>query len=247
MSDAERTRDVLAQDRQALWTGLRLSISQRFQYLLQLVPPSLTRPVAAELDAKLWQLFEATVGFSVPRTGGQSGLTLHIPEVPALHGHTYQECVVRLPVRLYGWGFRSLEDTCGPAYLGREGRQGAQLEDSPAVQLLGWCGADLQLQQPEKCLCHPGVAAHQPPADLKTRQTLAMNEFKCPKVCFDTRNRTSCLLRTWKRSCVPRVSVLQRRSPSLCSSRLTSTAPATSASLPPVTIFLVDAYRIYDK
>ena len=25
---------------------------------------------------------------------------------------------MRLPARLYGWGLRSLKDTCGPAYLG---------------------------------------------------------------------------------------------------------------------------------
>merc|ERR1711867_54509 len=29
-----------------------------------------------------------------------------------------QEWLLRLPVRLHGWGFRSLADTCGPAYLG---------------------------------------------------------------------------------------------------------------------------------
>ena len=31
---------------------------------------------------------------------------------------SYQEWLIRLPVRLYGWGIRSLEETCGPAYLG---------------------------------------------------------------------------------------------------------------------------------
>ena len=58
------------------------------------------------------------MGFSVPRAGGQGGLKLQVPEVPAMHGQTYQECVVRLPVRLTGWGYRSLKETCGPAYLG---------------------------------------------------------------------------------------------------------------------------------
>ena len=120
MQDAQKAREVLAPNRQGLWASLRLSISQRFHYLLGLVPPSLTQPVAEELDTALWKLFEDTVGFSVPRKGGpvQGGLILQVPEVPALDGTTYQECLVRAPVCQYGWGFRSLKDTCGPAYLG---------------------------------------------------------------------------------------------------------------------------------
>ena len=31
---------------------------------------------------------------------------------------TFQEWAVRLPARLCGWGFRSLKDSCGPAYIG---------------------------------------------------------------------------------------------------------------------------------
>ena len=31
---------------------------------------------------------------------------------------SYQEWVVRLPIRLHGWGLRSLKETCGPAYVG---------------------------------------------------------------------------------------------------------------------------------
>ena len=97
------------------WTARH---SGRFQYLLQLVPPSLTIPVAAELDTSMWQLLEVTLGFTVPRKGEEEGLTLQVPEIPAWHGLKYQEAVVCLPVRLYGWGLRSLEQTCGPAYLG---------------------------------------------------------------------------------------------------------------------------------
>ena len=38
--------------------------------------------------------------------------------VTGLVNLSYQEWLVRLPVKLYGWGLRSLKDTCGPAYLG---------------------------------------------------------------------------------------------------------------------------------
>ena len=109
--------DVLVSDRQALWSALRLSISQRLGYLLQMVPPSLMEPIAAELDEGLWKVLEATTWFSVPRDEDQGGLTVAVP-IPGLNGQSFQEWTVRLPVRLYGWGFRSLEQSCGPAYLG---------------------------------------------------------------------------------------------------------------------------------
>ena len=54
ISDANKTREVLATDPQALWTALRLSVQQRFQYLMQLTPPSLCEPVAAELDTAFY-------------------------------------------------------------------------------------------------------------------------------------------------------------------------------------------------
>ena len=50
VEDNRKTKEVLGGDRQALWSALRLSISQRFGYLQQMVPPSLTEPVAAKLD-----------------------------------------------------------------------------------------------------------------------------------------------------------------------------------------------------
>ena len=118
VEDAEKARALMGTDRQALWACLRLSVSQRFQYLMRLVPPSLTEPVAAELDSHFWRIFEAAVGFPVPRGEQAGGLLLLLPEVPRLSGYTFQEWAVRLPARLCGWGFRSLEDSCGPAYIG---------------------------------------------------------------------------------------------------------------------------------
>ena len=54
--DARKTVELLATDRQALWTALRLSISQRFHYFCQHSPPSLVEPVAAWLDEELWSV-----------------------------------------------------------------------------------------------------------------------------------------------------------------------------------------------
>ena len=44
-NDANKTKEVLIGNRQALWTALRLSISQRFGYCMQHTPPSLSEPV----------------------------------------------------------------------------------------------------------------------------------------------------------------------------------------------------------
>lgn len=117
IGDGESTVELLVGDRQSLLTALRLSISQRFSYFLQLSPPSLAEPVAAELDSAIWRMFEAVCGFKVPWGNEQGGLTLRVP-VQGLDGRSFQEWTVRLPARLYGWGICSLEGTCGPAYLG---------------------------------------------------------------------------------------------------------------------------------
>ena len=118
LRDAEATTEVLTSDRQALWAALRLSINQQFGYLMQHSPPSLCRPVAEELETKLWKVLETAAGFNIPRGVEPGGLSLRVPEIPTLDHQSFQEWAVRLPVRLYGWGLRSLADTCGPAFLG---------------------------------------------------------------------------------------------------------------------------------
>ena len=54
VADAEKTKELLSPDKQALWSALRLSIVNRFLYLCQHVSPSLCEPVAAWQDTKLW-------------------------------------------------------------------------------------------------------------------------------------------------------------------------------------------------
>ena len=53
MRDAAKSVDLLAGDKQALWSVLMLSISNRFGYFCQLVPPSLVEPVARGLDSAI--------------------------------------------------------------------------------------------------------------------------------------------------------------------------------------------------
>ena len=110
IADAEKAREMLSSNYQSLWTALRLSISTRFQYWMQLTPPSLCEPVARGLDNALWTILEAACGFKVPRGGEEGGLELRIPEIPNLDHTSFQEWAIRLPARLHGWGFRSLAD-----------------------------------------------------------------------------------------------------------------------------------------
>ena len=117
VEDAKKTVEVLTPERQSLWTALRLSVQAQFHYVMQMVPPSLCEPIAAELDQELWKVLEAATGFTIPRGEEEGGLCLNIP-VTGLDKRSFQEWAVRLPIRLYGWGLRSLEEQCGPAYLG---------------------------------------------------------------------------------------------------------------------------------
>ena len=106
--DAVRTMEVLSGDRQALWSVLRLSILTRFEYFCQLSPPSLCEPAAEWLDDRLWNVLEAAIGFKVPRR--EAGDAVNCP-VAHLQGLSYQEWLIRLPIRLHGWGLRSLAST----------------------------------------------------------------------------------------------------------------------------------------
>lgn len=114
--NAERTIEVLSGDRQALWSVLRLSTSHRFKYFCQLTPPSLMEPVAAWLDERLWQMLETATSLQIPQGEG-CNMAIRCP-VAQLDGKSYQEWLIRLPIRFHGWGMRSLKETCGPSYLG---------------------------------------------------------------------------------------------------------------------------------
>ena len=74
MRDAVKSVDLLAGDKQALWSVLRLSISNRFGYFCQLVPPSLVEPVARWLDSAIWErVLQPATGLTIPRAGGGRG------------------------------------------------------------------------------------------------------------------------------------------------------------------------------
>ena len=133
VDDAAKVADVLRNERQALWAVLRWSINQRFDYWSQLCPPSLTEPVARWLDSKLWMLLERVAGQMIPRAANHLGPTVQVP-VQSRNRLTVPEQLVRLPVALGGLGFRGLEDTCAPAFIGGLLPASPYLAAVPALQ-----------------------------------------------------------------------------------------------------------------
>ena len=65
--EAQQTAELLAGERQALWSALRCSISCRFDYWLQMCYPSEVAPVARWLDSRLWVILETATGLSIPQ------------------------------------------------------------------------------------------------------------------------------------------------------------------------------------
>ena len=121
LEEARQVQDVLGRNRQALWTSLRASIQQRFDYWCTLCRPSLVRPVAALLNSGLWKVLEAAAGCQVPRVGHlleEGAECVLTTPVSGLEAKPFAEWVMRQPVKLHGAGLRSHEDSCYPAYIG---------------------------------------------------------------------------------------------------------------------------------
>ena len=119
LRDAKKTVEVLGGERQALWAGLKWSISQRMDYWCQLSYPSDIKPVVAWLDDQLWTVLEAAVGCHIPRGEEGRGWETVLPlPVAGRDGQSFASWIVRLPVKQGGMGFRSLEDISPVAFLG---------------------------------------------------------------------------------------------------------------------------------
>ena len=144
LEDARQTVQVLSRDRQALWSALRASANQRFDYWCQLARPSVVRPVAAYLDAQLWRLLEAAMGLPIPRAGHLLPEHNSVLTVPVLgcEEQPFAEWVVRLPVKLHGAGLHSHEERCHAAYLGALQVAAPYMAKVPALQeVMGGEGA----------------------------------------------------------------------------------------------------------
>ena len=146
---AAKACEVLAEERQALWTTLRLSIQQQLDYWLMLVHPSQMERAAVRMDEIIWDVLEKVIGAHIPR--GEEGLgyesSLNIP-CENLRGHSFQSWVAFMPIRLGGLGLRSQVDLAPIAYIGA------------IEQTVPYYGG-------EKGVCQP--LAHMMGEDLQTR------------------------------------------------------------------------------
>ena len=73
----ERACQVLSGERQSLWTFLRSSLSQQFDYWSSLCYPSNVQAVVGQLENILWRVLENAAGFCVPRAKGDRGAIGH--------------------------------------------------------------------------------------------------------------------------------------------------------------------------
>ena len=88
---AEKAVKVLRGERQDLWSVLKWSLSQQFEYWLQLSYPSDSREAAAALDRKLGKVLEACIGSLIPE-GGVSDCVVEGP-VGSIDGLSFQQLV----------------------------------------------------------------------------------------------------------------------------------------------------------
>ena len=117
VEDAAKAVEMLGSHKQSLWSCLRLSICHRFDYWLQLCRPSDILPAATWLDEQLWLILQHAVGFTIPRVGEGRDWDI-VLQVPGREGLTYQEWLVRQPIKCGGMGMRSLVETSRVAFLG---------------------------------------------------------------------------------------------------------------------------------
>ena len=101
MRDMEKVASTLSQDSQALWVALHRSLAHKLDYHLSLCYPTDILPMAEFLDTVAWTVFERAVGQHVPRQeeGLGTECILDLP-VDTMEGRSFQEILVRLPIRL---------------------------------------------------------------------------------------------------------------------------------------------------
>ena len=120
MSDIAKTAklscDLLDEERQSLWAILRLSLSQQLDYWLQLCYPSNVKAAAEKMDDILWEVLETTALSTIPRKnlGNQATKVM----IPGLQARSYQEWMIRQPIRLGGFGLCSQIDLSPAAFIG---------------------------------------------------------------------------------------------------------------------------------
>ena len=110
---------VLEGERQSLWAVLRSSTSQKLDYWLTLVYPSLMKSAAAKMDTLMARVLEGLVGMHIPMVGEGLGwdCPLNVP-IEGLETRTFQQWTIRQPVKMGGLGLRSQVELSPAAFIG---------------------------------------------------------------------------------------------------------------------------------
>ena len=99
--------EVMEGEEQTIWTILRMSIMQQFNYWLQLVHPTQIEKAAGRVNRVVWEVLENILGFSIPQSGnGFSYTCLLDVDINQLRGKSFQSILASLPLKLGGMGLR---------------------------------------------------------------------------------------------------------------------------------------------
>ena len=118
-SEVEEISDILGQDSQAMWVVLHRSLAHKMDYHLSLCYPSDILTIAAHLDSVFWSMLERAAGQQIPRSDSGLGYEcmLNVP-VDTMAESSFQELFMRSPIKLRGFGLRSLVQSIPAAFIG---------------------------------------------------------------------------------------------------------------------------------
>ena len=117
--EVEQVFDTLEGEGQAIWTVARSSTLMKLDYHISLCYPSDMVEASKEMDSLLWTMVEKATNLSIPKVDEGRGVEccLQLP-VNRHQGRSFQDWMLRTPVRLGGFGLRSMEDVALPAFFG---------------------------------------------------------------------------------------------------------------------------------
>ena len=117
--EVEQVLETLEGEGQSIWTVARASTLMKLDYHISLCYPSDMEEAAREMDNLLWRMMEKATNLSIPKTEEGKGFECCIQTPVTRHqGRSYQDWILRTPVRLGGFGLRSMADIALPAFLG---------------------------------------------------------------------------------------------------------------------------------
>ena len=117
--EVEKICQTLDTSRQSMWAMLVSSTCQKLDYWLTLVYPSQMKEAASRMDKLVLRVVQKILGSEIPLRGGQEDWNTSINDpIESLKDRSFQEWVLRLPVRLGGLGIRSTLETRHAAFIG---------------------------------------------------------------------------------------------------------------------------------